>query len=86
MSTETCQWAGGETPEMKQMYRMIFKALVPLIVLYILIVYAGYALIGLVDSEKDPQGDEVLDDQYFSIKQDSPWQGPNSETQGSFNG
>ena len=54
------------------MYRMVFKALVPLIVLYILIVYAGYALIGLVDSEKDPQGDEVLDDQYFSIKQDSP--------------
>ena len=57
---------------MKQMYRMVFKALVPLIVLYILIVYAGYALIGWVDSEKDAQGDEVLDDQYYSIKQDSP--------------
>jgi hypothetical protein len=41
-------------------------------VLYILIVYAGYALIGWVDSEKDAQGDEVLDDQYYSIKQDSP--------------
>ena len=51
---------------------MALKALVPLIVLYMLILYAGYSLIGWVDSEKDAQGDEVLEDQYYSIKQDSP--------------
>lgn len=61
------------------MPRLLLKLLVLLGVLYVVFMYAGYALMGFIDfsfeGEQDAQGeqgDTVIEDQWYTIEQNEP--------------
>ncbi len=58
------------------MPRLLLKLLVLLGVLYVVFMYAGYALMGFIDfsfeEEQDAQGDKVIEDQWYTIEQNEP--------------
>jgi hypothetical protein len=65
---------GGGTRKVKQMPRLLLKLLVMLGLVYIVFIYAGYALLDQItfsfDDEQDLQGngDKVIEDQFYTIE------------------